>query len=77
MTELAQVIQFPSRGYDPELTKRQVADMFSCSTRTIERYCDPDYAQRRGWDPLPHYRTLGGDLRFVLSAVERWRRAVA
>jgi hypothetical protein len=77
MNDLAQVIQFPSRGYDPELTKRQVAEMFNCSTRTIERYCDEAYTQSRGWEPLPHFRTLGGDLRFVLSQVERWRKAVA
>lgn len=77
MSELAQVIAFPNRGFDPELTKRQVAEMFNCSPRTIERYCSEDYARRRGWEPLPHYRTLGGDLRFTLSAVERWRRVVA
>jgi len=47
-TYVAQVVRFPCRSdYDPELTKRDLARMWRCSTRTIERYIDPDYARPR------------------------------
>jgi hypothetical protein len=69
---LAQVIQFPNRGYDPLLTKREVAERLRKSTRTIERYSDPDYCERRGVPVIPSFLDRSGERRFRLSEVERW-----
>jgi hypothetical protein len=73
-TIAARILPFPRRGdYDPELTKRELARMWRCSTKTIERYVDPDYAKPRGLRPLPSFTTPLGGRRFRLSEVEAWR----
>ena len=73
-TIAAQVVPFPARGgYDPELTKRELARLGRCSTKTIERYVDPDYTRPRGLRPLPSFTTPLGRRRFRLSEVEAWR----
>jgi hypothetical protein len=70
----AQVVRFPIRSdFDPELTKRDLARMWRCSTKTIERYTDPDYTRPRGLRPLPSFTTPLGRRRFRLSEVEAWR----
>ena len=71
MNALAQVIPFPVK-HDPELTKREAAARLRCSTRSIERYIDPDYCAKRGIEPLPSFTTPFGQRRFRLSEVERW-----
>lgn len=76
MTPLAQVIQFPVK-HDPELTKRQLAERWNCSTRTIVRYMDADYMLSREKQPLPSFTTPFGERRFLLSEVERWRKEQA
>lgn len=72
MSHLAQVIQFPGRGYDPLLTKREVALRLRKSVRSINRYLDPAYCAKRGIDPIPSFLDVSGERRFVLSEVERW-----
>ena len=72
MTELAQVIQFPLRGYDPILTKREAAERLRCSIRSIERYTSEDYCAARGVAVLPSFTTPFGERRFRLSEVDRW-----
>ena len=68
------VVAFPARaGFDPELSKRDLARMWQCSTKTIERYVDPDYTRPRGLRPLPSFTTPLGGRRFRLSEVEAWR----
>jgi hypothetical protein len=70
----AQVMHFPARAdFDPELTKRDLARMWRCSTKTIERYVDPAYTRPRGLRPLPSFTTPLGRRRFRLSEVEAWR----
>ena len=47
-TYVAQIVPFPIRAdFDPELTKRDLARMWRCSTKTIERYVDPAYTESR------------------------------
>ena len=71
---VAQIVPFPSRvDFDPELTKRDLACMWRSSTKTIERYVDPDYTRPRGLRPLPSFTTPLGRRRFRLSEVEAWR----
>ena len=71
---LGTVVRFPARlDFDPELTKRDLARMWCCSTKTIERYVDPDYMRPRGLHPLPSFTTPLGRRRFRLSEVEAWR----
>lgn len=71
---LGTLVRFPARSdFDPELTKRDLARMWRCSTKTIERYVDPDYTRRRGLRPLPSFTTPLGRRRFRLSEVEAWR----
>jgi hypothetical protein len=73
-TYVAQIVPFPIRAdFDPELTKRDLARMWRCSTKTIERYVDPAYTERRGLRPLPSFTTPLGRRRFRLSEVEAWR----
>jgi hypothetical protein len=73
-TYAAQIVRFPNRAdFDPELTKRDLARMWRCSTKTIERYVDPRYTRPRGLQPLPSFTTPFGRRRFVLSEVEAWR----
>jgi hypothetical protein len=73
-TIAAQVVPFPSRAdYDPELTKRELARIWHCSTKTIERYVDAGYTRPRGLRPLPSFTTPLGRRRFRLSEVEAWR----
>lgn len=73
-TYVAQIVRFPSRAdFDPELTKRDLARMWRCSTKTIERYVDPEYTRQRGLRPLPSFTTPLGRRRFRLSEVEAWR----
>jgi hypothetical protein len=73
-TYTAQVLRFPARAdFDPELTKRDLARMWRCSTKTIERYVDPAYTRPRGLRPLPSFTTPLGRRRFRLSEVEAWR----
>ena len=73
-TYVAQILPFPNRSdFDPELTKRDLARMWRCSTKTIERYTDPAYTERRGLRPLPSFTTPLGRRRFRLSEVEAWR----
>ncbi len=73
-TYAAQIVPFPSRTeFDPELTKRDLARMWRCSTKTIERYIDPAYTRPRGLRPLPSFTTPLGRRRFRLSEVEAWR----
>ena len=70
----AQIVRFPARAdFDPELTKRDLARMWRCSTKTIERYVDPSYTRPRGVRPLPSFTTPLGRRRFRLSEVEAWR----
>jgi hypothetical protein len=73
---MAQVIPFPVK-HDPEMTKRQLADLWNCSTRTIVRYMDPEYMLPRGKQPLPSFTTPFGERRFLLSQAERWRKEQA
>ena len=49
----AEVVRFRTRSdFDPELTKRDLARMWRCSTKTIERYVDAEYVARcRGPEP--------------------------
>jgi integrase len=62
-----QIVPFPSRGdYDPELTKRELAQIWRCSTKTIERYVDAGYMRPRGLRPLPSFTTPLGRRRFRL-----------
>ncbi len=57
-TYAAQIVPFPNRTeFDPELTKRDLARVWRCSTKTIERYIDPDYTRPRGLRPLPSFTT--------------------
>jgi hypothetical protein len=71
---VAQVVRLPIRpDFDPEMTKRDLARMWRCSTKTIERYMDPDYTRPRGLRPLPSFTTPLGRRRFRLSEVEAWR----
>lgn len=73
-TYVAQIVRFPNRAnFDPELTKRDLARMWPCSTKTIERYVDPEYILPRGLRPLPSFTTPLGRRRFRLSEVEAWR----
>jgi hypothetical protein len=73
-TYAGQVVRFPRRSdFDPELTKRDLARMWRCSTKTIERYVDPAYASARDLRPLPSFITPLGRRRFRLSEVEAWR----
>jgi hypothetical protein len=73
-TYVAQIVRFPSRtDVDPELTKRDLARMWRCSTKTIERYIDRGYTEPRGIRPLPSFTTPLGRRRFRLSEVEAWR----
>jgi hypothetical protein len=73
-TYAAQIVRFPNRAdFDPELTKRDLARMWRCSTKTIERYVDPRYTRPRGLRPLPSFKTPFGRRRFLLSEVEAWR----
>ena len=73
-TVVAQILPFPCRAeYDPELTKCELARMWRCSTKTIERYVDPEYTRSRGLRPLPSFTTPLGRRRFRLSEVEAWR----
>jgi hypothetical protein len=73
-TYTAQVVRFPARAdFDPELTKRNLARMWRCSTKTIERYVAPAYMRPRGLRPLPSFTTPWGRPRFRLSEVEAWR----
>lgn len=73
-THIARIVRFPLRHeFDPELTKRELADLWRCSTKTIERYIDPNYVQPRGLRPLPSFTTPLGRRRFRLSEVEAWR----
>ena len=73
-TYVAQIAPFPIRAdLDPELTKRDLARMWRCSTKTIERYINPVYAEHRGLRPLPSFTTPLGRRRFRLSEVEAWR----
>lgn len=70
-TRTAQVIAFPDRmaGREPPRTKRFIADFYSVSTKTIERWMK---------DGCPHYHEPGRTM-FVLSEVKAWyrqRRAV-
>jgi len=70
---VADVVRLPSRAdFDPELTKRELARMWRCSTKTIERYVDPEYVRLRGLRPLSFITPLGRR-RFRLSEVEAWR----
>jgi hypothetical protein len=70
----AEVVRLPTRSdFDPELTKRDLARMWRCSTKTIERYVDPEYVRPRGLRPLPSFTTPFGRRRFRLSEVEAWR----
>jgi hypothetical protein len=70
----AHVLRFPARtDFDPELSKRELARMWGCSTKTIERYIDAGYTQPRGLRPLPSFTTPLGRRRFRLSEVEAWR----
>lgn len=73
---VAQVIQFPAK-YDRELSKRELANLWRCSTRTIVRYMDPDYMLPRGKQPLPSFTTPFGERRFLLSEAEHWRKEQA
>jgi hypothetical protein len=67
-------VPFPvGADFDPELTKRELARMWRCSTKTIERYVDPSYTRPRGLRPLPSFTTPLGRRRFRLSEVEAWR----
>jgi hypothetical protein len=69
-----QIVPFPVRAeFDPELTKRDLARQWRCSTKTIERYLDPAYVGARGLRPLPSFTTPFGRRRFRLSEVEAWR----
>jgi hypothetical protein len=71
---VADVVRLPSRAdFDPELTKRELARMWRCSTKAIERYVDPEYVRPRGLRPLPSFTTPFGRRRFRLSEVEAWR----
>jgi predicted DNA-binding transcriptional regulator AlpA len=60
------------RPQEPRVTKRQIAEHFGVSTKTIERYMS------REANPLPfekpHER---GAVRFVMSDVEAWWRGAA
>lgn len=48
-----QLLRLPARSdFDPELSKRDLARMWRCSTKTIERYVDPEYVRPRGLRPL-------------------------
>ena len=70
----AKVLRLPlCSNFDPELTKRDLARMWRCSTKTIERYVDPEYVRPRGLRPLPSFTTPLGRRRFRLSEVEAWR----
>ena len=69
-THTAQVVRFPARAdFDPELTKRDLARMWRCSTKTIERYVNPASARPRGLSSLPSLRAPLGRRRFRLSEV--------
>lgn len=73
-THTAQVVRFPARAdFDPELTKRDLARMWRCSTKTIERYVNPAYTRPRGLRSLPSFTTPLGRRRFRLSEVAAWR----
>ena len=73
-TYVAQIVPLPSRAdFDPELNKRDLARIWCCSTKTIERYVDPEYTRARGLRPLPSFTTPLGRRRFRLSEVEAWR----
>lgn len=53
-----QLLRLPVRSdFDPELSKRDLARMWRCSTKTIERYMDPAYVRPRGLRPLPSSTT--------------------
>lgn len=71
-SQVARVIAFPSRGYDPLLTKREAAARLRKSIRTIERYCDPAYCAKRGVPVIPSFLDCSGERRFRLSEIERW-----
>lgn len=71
---VSRVVPFPARvEFDPELSKRDLARLWRCSTKTIERYVDPGYTRPRGLRPLPSFTTPLGRRRFRLSEVEAWR----
>jgi hypothetical protein len=58
----ATVVPFPRRGFEPWLSKRQVAAHYGYSTRWVE------LRMREG---MPSH-VRGGQRRFLLSEVETW-----
>lgn len=70
--ELAQVIPFPIRGYDPLLNKREAAERLRKSVRSINRYLDPVYCAKLGVPVIPSFLDVSGERRFRLSEIDRW-----
>jgi hypothetical protein len=61
----AQIIPFPTRVRDVELTKRQLANHWRVSTRWLELMVRDEGLPSRG--------IFAGKRRFILSEVEDWR----
>ena len=64
---MANVRVFPRRGeFEPWISKRQLAQHWGCSTRTIERLV------REGLPSRPPEQSANGRRMFHLSRCERW-----
>jgi hypothetical protein len=67
---MAEIVQFPSRGHSPQLTKRQLANHLQRSTRWVE-LMTRDHGMPAQWDM--HRR----ERRYDLQAVETWLKGRA
>jgi phage terminase Nu1 subunit (DNA packaging protein) len=64
----ARLIAFPLTGREPWATKRQVAEHFQVSDKTVERWVAGG---------MPCIRGRGRTLRFQIRACEDWLRAAS
>ena len=64
------------RAPEPYVSKRELAEHFGCSPRTVERWLTSD-RYLIGGRRIPHHRIFGGPYRFKIGEVESWLRGAA